>query len=1226
VWVAGGVALIVAGTMSVVLVSTADPGAGLIRWPRPMASGSVDDPTYAEATPAGTTGGDRPSGAVAGSGPEYAASSVVVSLHDPTSTAAITSRGATVVGEIDGTGFLQVRSAGDPVVLVTELQHDPAVELAALDYGRRRTAVPNDSLYATQQQSAFDLMRMPAAWDLLPNASSQVVAVLDTGVDAGHPDLAGRLVPGYNAVAPGSPPSDVDGHGTFVAGVIAANANNGIGIAGITWNGRVMPIKVFNGDVAYDSDIARGVVWAVDHGARVLNMSFGGEATSPLLYAAVRYATDRDVVVVASSGNEGTDAPQYPAAFPEAVAVGAIDAAGKLVDFSSYGAWLDLVAPGFAVASTAPGGTYAIGSGTSYSAPMVAGVAALIRAQNPFMTQAQVAARLWAAARDAGPRGVDPYYGSGVLDAARALGAPFAADMPFPDLGAGEPNDVPERAVPIDYNWNPGVLGAIGVEGDIDWYRYDAVSRMQLSLWLEPPAPFDPAFGQNLSFELAVYDHNLAIIGAMGTDPTSIEVPEGTAFIRVSNRNGAADPRPYKLHFGPGLTGLDYYTETLYGGNAIEPGTQLAAVDIGDVTGDGRADVVVSTEPFYSPNPNDNKIFVLPQQDGEALAAPVWYTPVQTSVPSLTLADVDQDAKLDVVAAGNAGVEWFRQSAGGLASQGLIPAVSGTYQLVTAGDLDADGDTDLVLVPASGELVVLTHGAGSAFTASTIPGSTGTGIDVGIGDVDGDGRADVVSTNGDLQVFHNHVAGWTRTDHVPAPTDAFNDLSSVAVADVTSDGRADVIGTVFYPGGFVDVFRQNPDGSLADPVTYPGGVAQAATVGDINGDGRTDVTVMDRPNARVLRQLPDGSLQSVAGIRSTHADTAGPQNLAVGPLDGDGLADIAYAGDNDLVIIRHRPAPPDRTGMVVRSVSPVEYTTDVALNAVPQVVFGPGADPSTVDGSTVRLVDGRTGATVAASVSFDAGSRTATITPAAPLHPAKPYRIVVDGVRGMLSTSGLPVRSFASTFTTVSGVGPMSPLEDFAVRGQLGSAVSVSAVVPTGELGEVIVRYSAGTTAPASPTAGSAGYRGVDGGIMIGGLTPGQTYSFSVWYRDRSGTLSPSSTATLVGTSLTLTGSDTGPGGTVSVSGTVATSAGPGAGMTVPLVAKCARGTAAGAQVATATGSASGSLSVTFALVAPQCAYRWEITDSTEFMGGASASVRISPEPNRPPGGPPRER
>ena len=351
---------------------------------------------------------------------------------------------------------------------------------------------------------------MPAAWDVLTDATSQVVAVVDTGVDVTHPDLVGRLAAGFNVVSPGSPMTDEQGHGTIRRrGDRGQHQQRHQGVAGVTWNGRVMPVKVFNGPMAFDSDIATGIVLAVDHGARVINMSLGGAGFSPLLQAAVQYATERNVVVVAAAGNTGTDVPQYPAAFPEVLAVGATDPAGKLVDFSSFGDWLDLAAPGFDIVSTFPGASYVNGAGTSFSAPMVAGVAAMIRAQNPALTQAQVGDRLRAAARDAGPRGVDPYYGYGVLDAARALGAPFAADLPFPSLGAGEPNDVPGRATAVTLG--TPMNGTIGVEGDVDWYRYDSPSTQMITV-SATGATFNGAIGQNADMRLEIYTGSTRVV------------------------------------------------------------------------------------------------------------------------------------------------------------------------------------------------------------------------------------------------------------------------------------------------------------------------------------------------------------------------------------------------------------------------------------------------------------------------------------------------------------------------------------------------------------------------------------------------------------------------------------------------------------------------------------------------------------------------------------------
>ncbi len=399
-------------------------------------------------------------------------------------------------------------------------------------------------------------------------------------------------------------------------------------------------------------------------------------------------------------------------------------------------------------------------------------------------------------------------------------------------------------------------------------------------------------------------------------------------------------------------------------------------------------------------------------------------------------------------------------------------------------------------------------------------------------------------------------------------------------------------------------------------------------IGDVNGDGREDVFTPSSQNqgVNILLQQGDGTLAtSHATVPLTGMTTGtGMKSAALRDLDGDGAMEILI-GTSPLQILSLTSTA--HTRQAVRSVAPVEYSTNAALGTASQVVFTADVDSSTVDDHTVRLVDGRTGATVVGSVSYDAGSRTATITPAAPLHRAKPYRIVVDGVQ---LASGMPVLPFASTFTTTN-TGPLAALQDFAVRGQLGTAAAVSAVVPIGDLDFFIVRYDPGTTPPASPSAGSAGYTGVGGGIMIGGLTPGQTYSFSVWYRDRNGNQSPQSTATLVGTTLTMTGTSTsaGPGAAaVTFGGTVSTPGGPGAGMLVPLVGYCVDGPFGGEPVATATGNALGLLSVTLTLSAPpRCTYRWEITNSTQYLGAATTAVRVTAGPNLPPGETlPRER
>jgi hypothetical protein len=906
------------------------------------------------------------------------------------------------------------------------------------------------------------------------------------------------------------------------------------------------------------------------------------------------------------------------------IAVAATDADGYARESTTHASWVDLAAPGFVVATTTLS-DYATVDGTSFSAPLVAGVAALLRAKEPGLSQAQVGARLRAAARDAGPRGVDPYYGWGILDAARTLGAAKAPDIAFPDLGAGEPNDVPDRAVTLA----AGVAsnGTIGVSGDVDWYRYQATSQEQISVTLVRP-PTTAGNGHDIDPWVQIYNRDLVPIADRNPGTSQIEVPEGGVYFRVTSRNGGTDTAAYSLQVTPVTTGLDYNVQTFELGTVQNPGTAPGAIAVGDVTGDGVSDIVVTTRQYVSEHPDDDRLFVLA---GPGLSSATWYTPVQASVPSLALIDVDRDSLLDVAIAGPDGVEWFRQSGGSLVGQGLIAGVAGPFTQLVAGNVDGDGGTDLVgLRPGGGGLAVLTHGAGSSFTASAIAGSTDVTDDVAIGDVDDDGDVDVVSVSGlggslgYLAVFHRSGAAWTRTNHAPQGG-SFHLLSSLAVADLTNDGDPDVVGTVTETSGAVNVFPQL-GGGLDNPVTYAGTRPHSVAVGDVNNDGRADVAVahVATSTLSLLRQQASGPLMAPLAL-NLGAETAnvGPQSVALGHLDGDGLGDVAVAADQAVAIVRHDPAPPVLPGRAVTSVLPVENSTGAALGVAPQVVFAAGVNAGSISNSTVRLVDGRTGTTVPASVGYNAGNRTATITPSQQLHRLKPYRIVVDGV----TAGGNPV-SFTSTFTTVNGT--VLPLQNVEVRGRHGEAATVSFVIPAGDLSDVVVRYAQGTTPPATPASGTAGYAGVGGGITIAGLTPGQTYSFSIWYGDGTSVLSTATSATLIGTVLAMTAtSSTTSGATVpsvSFGGLVTTPTGPGQGVPVPLVAYCAGGPLGGTVVATATGSMTGVLSTALTLDQPRCTFRWEIYDSMTYMGGFSLAMRGGTGGIVPPVVPPRDR
>jgi type VII secretion-associated serine protease mycosin len=252
------------------------------------------------------------------------------------------------------------------------------------------------------------------------------VAVIDTGVWAGHPDLAGAVIPGADFTASKSSKDgrlDWDGHGTAVAGLIAARGRSGgRGLLGVAPEATVLPLRVSSlGKVGGGGHPGQAIQYAVTHGARVVNMSFGaGDGFE--LREAVQAAAAADVVLVAASGNT-SEKDIFPAAYPEVVAVGAVDRKGALAKLSVTGPQLDLAAPGAGMVTLYrdKGSGYANDSGTSYSSAIVAGAAALVRAKFPDLSAAEVIHRLQGTAVDKGAPGVDPQYGHGLIDIVAAL-------------------------------------------------------------------------------------------------------------------------------------------------------------------------------------------------------------------------------------------------------------------------------------------------------------------------------------------------------------------------------------------------------------------------------------------------------------------------------------------------------------------------------------------------------------------------------------------------------------------------------------------------------------------------------------------------------------------------------------------------------------------------------------------------------------------------------------
>lgn len=334
--------------------------------------------------------------------------------------------------------IVELPQAGSEVALKNLLARNPQFKFAELDAVFRPTLVPNDPYLGSQWH--LSKIGAPTAWDQ-STGTSVTVAVLDSGIDTNHPDIRDRLVSGWNFFNNSSDVTDINGHGTAVAGAAAASFNNGTGVASIAGNAKIMPLRVTDANgAATGSMIAQALTWAADRGARVANISYGGVPGNSTVQSAAQYMKTKGGLVIVSSGNTGTDLGLPPET--TMIPVAATDANDVRASWSSYGDYVALAAPGVGIWTTQKGGGYFSASGTSVASPVVAGTVALMMSARPDLAPAQVEGLLYSTATDLGAAGRDVYYGYGRVDAASAVAAAKAAavaDTQAPTIGINYP-------------------------------------------------------------------------------------------------------------------------------------------------------------------------------------------------------------------------------------------------------------------------------------------------------------------------------------------------------------------------------------------------------------------------------------------------------------------------------------------------------------------------------------------------------------------------------------------------------------------------------------------------------------------------------------------------------------------------------------------------------------------------------------------------------------------
>lgn len=322
---------------------------------------------------------------------------------------------------IEKLGFKKIRvnTREELNSLIAKLSSDPKIKYVEENIRYSIQHIPNDPYVSSDW--GINHVKGQQAWDITVGVQSTIIAVIDTGVDLEHPDLKNKLVEGKNFIDPNMSPQDDNSHGTFVAEVIAAEANNNFGKAGVSWNSMIMPLKALdNKGEGYVDAIAEAIVYAADNGAKIINLSLGGSEDSIVIREAVCYAYNKGVLLVGASGN-AYGPVFYPAAYREVMAVGAIGRTEIRANFSNFGKELSLVAPGVQILGVDRDGKEIFKSGTSFAAPYVSGAAALIWSFNPNLTNDQVQWIIESSAKDLGTVGWNSQYGYGGLDIYKSI-------------------------------------------------------------------------------------------------------------------------------------------------------------------------------------------------------------------------------------------------------------------------------------------------------------------------------------------------------------------------------------------------------------------------------------------------------------------------------------------------------------------------------------------------------------------------------------------------------------------------------------------------------------------------------------------------------------------------------------------------------------------------------------------------------------------------------------